>query len=223
MDNSEWSIDNTFAPMRKFIILIAALCCITSLIAQSSKKNLEIYHLTGNFYVYITYTDYEGASFPSNSMYLVTNKGVVLFDTPWDSLQFQPLLDSIEARHHQKVVLCIATHFHADRTAGLEYYQSKGIQTWTSKNTYDLCKQRGEKQSEFYFTKDTVFTIGNYRLETFYPGAGHTKDNIVIWLNKDKILYGGCFVKSTEAATLGNIADANLKTWEPAVRSILKK
>jgi hypothetical protein len=38
-------------------------------------------------------------------MYLVTNQGVVLFDTPWDSTQFQQLLDSIKIKHGKDVVM----------------------------------------------------------------------------------------------------------------------
>ena len=184
-------------------------------------RGLEITHLTGNFYVYVTYGDADGKPYPANSMYLVTDSGVVMFDTPWDTTQFQPLLDSIQLRHHENVVLCIATHFHADRTAGLEFLRNKGIATYTSKLTYDLCKARGEKQAQFFFVRDTTFRIGNYVLQTAYRGAGHTSDNIVIWCNKDKILYGGCLVKSVVNSSIGNVSDANISEWPKTIRKIM--
>src|SRR5690606_2489961 len=117
---------------------------------------LEIKHLTGDFYIYTTYHDFEGTPFPSNSMYLITDDGAVLFDTPWDSTQFQPLLDSIRSKHSKEVVLCIATHFHADRTAGLTYYRSKGIETYTSAFTFELSKENGEPTAEHQFSQDTT-------------------------------------------------------------------
>ena len=190
---------------------------------ENGNGNLEITHLTEDYYIFTTYKPYGGSLFPSNSMYLVTDAGVVLFDTPWDTTQFQPLLDSIERRHNKKVILCISTHFHADRTAGLEYYRSKGIKTFTSKQTLELCKANDEKQAEFYFTKDTTFTIGDHTFETYYPGEGHTEDNIVIWCGDEKILYGGCLVKSTESDNLGNIADANLKEWKTTINNLINK
>jgi glyoxylase-like metal-dependent hydrolase (beta-lactamase superfamily II) len=156
-------------------------------------------------------------------MYLVTNKGVVMFDTPWDTTQFQPLLDSIEARHHKKVILSVSTHFHEDRTGGIDFLKAKGVKTYSSRQTYDLCKQRGEKQAEFYFTKDTTFKTGNYDFQVFYPGPGHAPDNIVIWLPKEKVLYGGCFVKSMEATNLGNLSDANLQEWPLSIHKVLNK
>ena len=211
----------------KHILIITMLSFVQlfsiNAISQSNKKALTIFHLTGDFYIYTTYKLLDGEPYPSNSMYLVTTAGIVLFDTPWDSTQFQPLLDSLEKRHHQKVVLCIPGHFHADRTAGLEFLNQKGIKTFSSKMTYDLCKIHNEKQSEFYFTNDTSFTVGNHQFQTYYPGAGHAPDNIVIWFPAEKILYGGCFVKSTETTSLGNIADANLSEWPLSIERIIKK
>ncbi len=189
----------------------------------TTPENLKITHLTGDYYIFTTYKPINGSPFPSNGMYCVTNSGVIMFDTPWDTTQFQPLLDSITNRHHKKVVVCIATHFHDDRTAGLEYFKSKGIQTYSSKQTFDLCREHHEKQAAFYFTKDTTFIIGNHSFQTYYAGEGHTKDNIVVWCNDAKILYGGCLVKSTENHGLGNIADANLNAWKTTIKNVINK
>jgi len=194
-----------------------------SIFSQTPTSDLKISHLTGDFYVYTTYNDFDGYKFPSNSMYLVTDEGVVMFDTPWDTTCFQPLLDSIWNRHQKQVVLAISTHYHDDRTAGLEFLKQKGVKTYTSKLTYDLSVTYNENQAEFYFVNDTLFTVGNYQFETYYAGEGHTKDNIVIWFAKEKILYGGCLIKSTENNNLGNIADANLNEWETTVRKIMRK
>jgi glyoxylase-like metal-dependent hydrolase (beta-lactamase superfamily II) len=193
------------------------------LFGQKQTPALKISHLTGDFYIYTTYKSIDGNPFPSNSMYLVTNAGVVMFDTPWDSREFQPLLDSIERRHKKKVVICISTHFHSDRTAGLDYLKQQGVKTYSSKQTYELCKERNEKQAEFTFNADTTFTVGDHSFQTFYPGEGHSEDNIVIWSEKSKVLYGGCLIKSTENADLGNLADANLAAWEISIQKVINK
>ncbi len=209
--------------MNHIIITLIFLFFLTGLSGQTGKSNLKISHLTGDFYVYTTYKDLNGNLYPSNSMYLVTTKGVVLFDTPWDSTQFQPLLDSIRIRHNKKVIFCISTHYHNDRTAGLEFLSTKGVRTYSSKQTWDLCKEFNEKQAQYYFLNDTTFTVGNHRFETYYPGEGHTKDNIVVWFDSEKILYGGCFIKSTESQDLGNLADANPGQWGQSVKNVLKR
>jgi metallo-beta-lactamase class B len=156
-------------------------------------------------------------------MYLVTRAGVVLFDTPWDSTQFQPLLDSIKTRHQKDVITCISTHFHADRTAGLEYYRSKGIKTYTTKQTDELSKINNEKRAAFLIYHDSSITIGQHTFQTYFAGEGHTPDNIVIWFEKEKVLYGGCLVKSAEAGDLGNLSDANVKEWAFTIEKIQHK
>ena len=87
--------------------------------------------------------------------------------------------------------------FTEDRTAGLEFYRSKGIKTYTTKQTDELSKLRNEKRAEFLMYKDSIFAVGQYKFQTYYGGQGHSPDNIVIWFDKkEKILYGGCLVKS---------------------------
>jgi len=48
-------------------------------------------------------------------------------------------------------------------------------------------------------------------------------DNIVIWFEKDRILYGGCLVKSTEAIDLGYTKEANLAEWPKTIKKIQNK
>jgi metallo-beta-lactamase class B len=203
--------------MRYLLLLLVA----SGVYAQSTK--LKIQHLKGNLYVYTTYNLFSGNPFPSNSMYMVTNEGVVLIDTPWDKNQFQPLLDSIEVRHKKKVIMCISTHFHDDRTAGLDYYKSKGIKTYSTKQTYDLCVVNNAPLAEYTFANDTIFTIGGHKFEAYYPGPGHTDDNITVWFPEEKVLYGGCLVKSTENDGLGNIADADLKKWGSTIQKLIDR
>ena len=57
----------------------------------------------------------------------------------------------------------------------------------------------------------------------FYPGAGHTQDNIVVWLPKQKILFGGCFVKSIHSKNLGNMEDASVKDWPKSIQKVINK
>jgi metallo-beta-lactamase class B len=192
-----------------------------SMYAQSNK--LEINKLTRDFYIYTTYRGEKEMRFPANGMYVVTDAGVVLFDTPWDTTQFQPLLDAIAARHHKEVILCIATHYHGDRTAGLQYYRDKKIRTYTTKLTDYLAKTNREKRAEFLMPLDTTFIIGQYTFHTHYPGIGHTADNIIVSFDKEKILYAGCFAKSFEAQTLGYIEDANIAEWKKSIQHVIAK
>lgn len=208
------------------IILVALTLILYSYQANAqhaASKALEITHLTGDFYIYTTYNEYKGYQVPANGTYLVTDEGVAMFDTPWDTTQFQPLLDSILQRHNKRVVMCIATHFHDDRTGGLEYYRRRGIKTYTTVLTDELSRKNNHKRAEFLIAKDTTFTLGRYRFETYYPGPGHAPDNIVIWFEEQRILHGACLVKNVYDKTLGYLGDANKTEYANSVKNVIAR
>jgi len=207
--------------MRFLIICLLLL----STVASNAQKDvsLKITHLQGDFYVFTTYNYYQNTRIGANGMYVVTKAGVLMIDSPWDTTQFQPLLDSIYQRHQKKVIFCIATHFHEDRTGGLEYYSSRGIDTYTTRKTDSLSIRKGMKQAAHLLNNDTTFSIGGYTFETYYPGHGHAPDNIVIWFNHERILYGGCLVKSMDDNTLGNLGDADVQAYPTTLKNVLLK
>lgn len=209
--------------MRIIFLTIAFIFSLNSIFGQAENTKLKISHLAGDFYIYTTYNTYEDSRVPANGMYLVTSQGVVLFDTPWDTTQFQPLLDSIQLKHNKSVVMCFATHWHSDKTAGLEYYRQRGIRTYTTVRTDVLSKKNDKKRAEYLMVNDTVFNIGRYSFETYYPGPGHTDDNIVIWFEKERILYGGCLIKGADAENLGYLGDGNLTAYAGTLQKVQKK
>ena len=87
----------------------------------------------------------------------------------------------------------------------------------------NLSKQKNKPRAEFLIYKDTTFHIGQYTFETFYPGKGHSPDNIVIWCNKQRILYGGCFIKSVETNSPGNLSDASIDEWIVSIKKVQAK
>ncbi len=190
---------------------------------QTESSKLQITQLTKDFYIYTTWQSFNGVRFPANGMYVLTNNGVLLLDSPWDTTQFQPLLDSILIKHNKNVVMCIATHSHEDRTAGLVYYGTREIKTYTTKQTDSISQIRGEPRAQYLITSDTIFRLGQHEFEVYYAGPGHTTDNVVIWFKKEKILYGGCLIKSTEANDLGNLSDANVVAWPETIHKIQLK
>ena len=70
---------------------------------------------------------------------------------------------------------------------------------------------------------DTVFRAGQYSFETYYPGEGHTADNIVIWFKKESILYGGCLIKGVDDEDLGYLGDANVTAYASTLKKVQKK
>jgi glyoxylase-like metal-dependent hydrolase (beta-lactamase superfamily II) len=200
--------------------LLFSLACF---IAISLNAQLDFKKISDSSYVFTTYQVYKEVKISSHGLLKITSGGVVMIDTPWDTTQFQPLLDSIDRKFHKKVLLVISTHWHEDRTAGLDYYRNKGIATYSTYATKNLCRENNLPQAQFTFEGDTTFNVFNTVFETYYPGAGHSSDNIVVYFPKDRLLVGGCFVKSVEAKDLGNLSDANIGMWRVAVKTLIKK
>lgn len=204
-------------------ILFSITFCLIFSSTFGQNPKLKIVKLTSDLYKYTTYNTYKGAVTDANAVYLVTKKGVVVIDAPWDSTQFQPFLDSIKAKHNQKVVLAIATHSHEDRAGGLVFFRAKGIKTYATNKTNRILLETNKPTAQFTFNGDTTFNVGGLNIKTFFAGEGHTKDNITVWFEQDKILYGGCLVKSTDSEDLGYVGEANVKQWPQSIKNLQKK
>lgn len=205
--------------MRMFLFFSMMTLAFGQGFAQRPDTRLQIRAIAKDAYVFTTWQDIDGGPYPANGLYVVTKAGVVMIDCPWDPTQFQPLLDSIQRRHKQKVLMCLATHWHDDRTRGLEFYRKQGIKTYTTLMTDVLSDKNNKPRAEFLMTRDTSFHIGGTSFTVFYPGVGHTPDNVVVWFGAQKILYGGCFIKSMEATDMGNLANADIHGWSRSIQN----
>ena len=209
--------------MRKVTLLFIFLAVLSNSFGQTKNSLLQISHLTGDFYVYKTFNKYQGNLISANAMYLVTNDGVVLFDAPWDTNQYQPLLDSIKAKHNKDVIMYVVTHSHGDRAGGIAFYKKKEIKTYSIKLTDEILKEKKEPRAAFIIPNDTTFKVGEHSFHIYYPGKGHASDNIIAWFDNEKVLYGGCFIKSTSAKDLGFLGDSDVKEWEESILKVQSK
>ena len=202
------------------IIFTLYLCFLTTLI--EAQPPLKIQKVSHHCYVFTTYRALGTIKFPSNGMVVIDEGQALIIDTPWDTTQFQALLDSIYQLGARPVGV-VSTHFHDDRTAGLHYYNELNIPTFSSSFTKKLCIEKGEKFAHNTFSADTTFNIGKMHVQTYYPGEEHSPDNIVIYVPEDKVLFGGCLVKSYEASSLGYLGDANTEAWPSTLQKVVAK
>lgn len=176
-----------------------------------------------NFYIYKTFGVFGGKEYSTNAVYLVTKKGVVLFDVPWQKTQYQSLLDTIQKRHHLPVIAVFATHSHEDRAGDLSFYNNKGIKTYATAKTNELLKKDGKATSTELIKTGKPYRIGGEEFVIDFLGEGHTADNVVVWFPKYKILDGGCLVKSKAAVDLGYTGEANVAQWPQTMTKLKNK
>jgi metallo-beta-lactamase class B len=159
----------------------------------------------------------DGFVYPANGLILMRDGEALLIDTGWTPDQAQVLARWIATERKARLRLAVATHFHADRTGGVDALKALGVRTMAHPLTTKLAKQHGLPTPEPL----AGFEDGAHRLddncELFFGGAGHSPDNIVVFVPDAKILYGGCFLKSSTSAGLGNLSDAVVGDWAGSV------
>lgn len=179
--------------------------------------------ISKNLHIYKTFGVFGGKEYSANSFYLVTKKGVVLFDVPWEKVQYQSLMDTIQKRYNLPVIAVFATHSHDDRAGDLSFFNKKGIKTYATAKTNELLKKDGKAVSNNIIKTGKTYRIGGEEFVVDFLGEGHTVDNVVVWFPKYKVLDGGCLVKSTSATDLGYIKEANVEQWPQTMNALKSK
>ena len=203
----------------KYKTLLAAI----SLFSFSSfSQDITIKQLKPNLYQHVSYQHVEGyGNVPANGLIYIENNSAYIIDSPWSNKDSQELLNWVEQKG-MKVKAVIATHFHHDASGGLALFNDNNIPTYASQMTNNLLKQK-DRASAKHEIVGNHFSFEHFQAEVFYPGRGHSPDNIVVWLPKTNTLFGGCFVKSTKSKTLGNLGDASVEQWPESIDSVLNK
>ncbi|HEX3030226.1 MAG TPA: subclass B1 metallo-beta-lactamase [Clostridia bacterium] len=184
---------------------------------------VELTKLNENIWVHTTYQNYNGTRTPSNGVIAISSKGLLLVDTPWNNTQTKELISLTKKVFKKNIRIAIITHAHADRIGGIDTLISNKIEVRSTALTVKEAEKNGYRKPQPKLYTNTKFSLGKLNVEEFYPGAGHTKDNITVWFPQYKVLYGGCLVKSLEADSIGNTEDADLKQWPLSIKKVQEK
>jgi metallo-beta-lactamase class B len=212
--------------MFKYIHFLAFLLLLSPALkaadtAEWIGPNLRVQKLSANVYL-IQSSFAANGKIDCNHMLIAEGKQVILVNTPvYDSLTAR-ILDWAQQKFQQAVCMAIITHSHNDCAGGISELQRRKIPTIGLNKTNLLLQKEGKSLDETFFS-EYKYILPSDTLYLFYPGAGHTVDNIVVWLPSVKILYGGCLVKNLTATNLGNTADADLTAWPATIQKLQKK
>ena len=202
-------------PVLSLLLLIITNICF----AEELLPDLKIQKIEDGIYLHTSFEKVDGwGVVASNGLVVLDNKDAYIIDTPMTAKDTEALVKWI--REHGFIAKgSISTHFHGDSAAGISYLNSVSIPTHASKLTNELIHNDGQEQAKYPFDGISYWLVKD-EIEVFYPGAGHTKDNVVVWMPNKKTLFGGCFVKSK---SLGYLGDAVLEDWPASAEKLMSR
>jgi metallo-beta-lactamase class B len=185
-------------------------------IFYSHAQRIKLEKLNDTLFIYTSYGKLSNGSwFPANGLVINTAQGIILIDIPWNDKLTAQLIKKLYKLTKHKVNFCIITHAHEDRMGGINILKKKGIDVFSTQLTSNQAAGKGYTLPDHIISTLPFDTLG---IEVFYPGKGHTIDNIVVYLKKSNILFGGCFIKDLEHADLGFVQEAYLDEWPVSLR-----
>ncbi len=157
---------------------------------------------------------------PANGLVVVDGQEALLIDLPWTDEQTAALFDWIARSQGAAVKTVVPTHFHQDCMGGLAEAHRRKATSYALDKTIEIARQQHLPVPQIpYHYRTMVRGGGTVALATYY-GAGHTTDNVVAWLPKQGILFGGCLIKSLDAQSLGNTKDGDLAAYPTTLRKV---
>ncbi|HYF81558.1 MAG TPA: subclass B1 metallo-beta-lactamase [Clostridia bacterium] len=230
--------------MKKVYLIVALVIIASVFVSCSSKANVsisdsieeqllrsgtedsnyvELTKVKNNIWVHTTYADYNGNRTSSNGLVIDTSGGLVLIDTPWNNEQTKELIKLTKSKFNKDISLALITHAHDDRIGGISALLENRIDVRSTSLTAQLAEKNGFKKPAPLLDSDPSIKVGDVSFEVFYPGEGHSSDNIVVWIPQYKVIFGGCLIKAMDSKGLGSTTDVNIEQWPISVKKILEK
>ena len=185
-------------------------------------KNIGIMKLKNNAYLMKSSFALNG-NLDCNHLLIIDKTGVLLVNTPVNDSITKIMFACIEQKFKKKVTKVIASHFHEDSSGGLLEAKKQGATTYGLNLTQEKLKNKGIKFDIIFTDSLKIMLSSESTIELYYFGAGHSVDNIVVWLPNEKILFGGCLLKSLSTNSRGNINDADLVQWPLTVMKVKER
>ena len=203
--------------MKKFVLVL-----LLGYMPFIQAQQITLKQLSENTFIHTSYlqTDDFGLV-PCNGLVIRNGQQALVFDTPTDDKGAKELIRLVQDSLHCKIVMVIPTHFHNDCLGGLQAFHDAGIPSIANELTLELAKNSQVTIPEFSFHKSFTFKVGQEKVLIKFLGQGHTRDNVVGYFPKEKVLFGGCLIKEL-GASKGFLGDANVNEWPATVAKVKK-
>ncbi len=174
-------------------------------------------------------TDNEG--FISNAGFVVTDEGVVVFDTLGTPSLAYMLLQKIRSVTDKPVIKVIVSHYHADHIYGLQVFKELGATIIAPKGAMEYLSSptATERLEERRFSlepwvnestrlvypdkiidKPYAFTLGGITFRLDPLGAAHSDGDLTMYVEPEGVFFSGDIIFEGRIPYLG---DSNTRLW----------
>jgi len=206
--------------------------------------NAPIWYTIGSFGV----PEDRNEGHTSNAGFIVTDEGVVVFDSLGTPSLGNALLKKIRAVTDKPVRYVVASHYHADHIYGLQAFrdqtdavivaQENGL-TYTDENNLDdenaaaRLEQRRSALSPWVnsetrivspglaFRKAAEIKLGNHMMQLIYAGPAHSMSDIMMLALPERVLFAGDIVQNGRVPFMASAA-VNTRNWQASLAEVAK-
>ncbi len=181
--------------------------------------NFEVTSITENVYSIVSPSlgmpTPDNKGWNSNSHFVVTEKGVLLFDTGSSESIGNGIKKAIKLVTNKPVRWVVNSHSHADHWLGNAAFTDTNPEIIASNLALTTMKKHGQADVAFYsdVTEGTIGVtqlvyptlivseeqnrnFGGLNIELLFSNDGHSPGDILMWLPKQKIIFGGDVLSS---------------------------
>lgn len=177
--------------------------------------------------------------FMSNAGFVVTPKGVVVFDALASPPLAKKLVGVIRSITKQPIRRVIVSHYHADHYYGLQVFKALGAEIWAHRagegttRTEDAAERFAQRkealfpwvdeqtrllEADRYLAGDEDFELGGIHFDLRHVGPAHSREDLVMFVREDRVLYAGDLVFLGRIPFVG---DADSKAWIAALDRLI--
>ena len=202
------------------IIFLAMVVSYTAVATPKYEyKGVHFTQLSENVWMHTSYKNIPNwGNVLTNGLIIINEKNTTLIDTAWDNTQTLAILEWVHKQLKTPITQAVFTHAHQDKMGGVDAIKAQGIATYAHPLSNKIAPTKGLSPAEnnlSFNTSGESYEISP--LIIYYPGPGHTGDNITVAIPEKGIVFAGCLLRPAKSVNLGNTADADLSEWESSV------
>lgn len=160
----------------------------------------------------------------TNGLVLIGSENVLLVDTAWPRSFTEDLMEWLARTVPNRPVNLVVTAAHIDRASGLAAVHGGGGWSMARDETVKEAEAQSFGTIQRQWTGESISLVAGGRpVELFYPGPAFTRDNTVVFLPQEGLLFGGGMIKAAEQNNLDPLAESDICRWPQSVEAVIAR